>query len=163
MPRRIALRKDRGNSPAVASILQFDLSKPVPGLWRCGECLTTNGTEEAAVVAQFNEFLMSRLHPTYVSAIGCHGQDHWPPRRCSRRSCSPAMRTWKPPDRRRLAARRGLRRRRVRWQIRSNLMTTYAPPLRFVQCFQGRSFRFRDHQIPAQESHRVLNVAFFVP
>ena len=57
-------------TPAVASILHFDLSKVVPGLWQCGKCITTNGTEEAAVVAQFNEFLMSRLHPLAIMFLG---------------------------------------------------------------------------------------------
>ena len=53
-------------TPAVASIVNFDLPKVVPGLCWCGRRATMDATEEAAVVIQFNEFLMSRLHSSTV-------------------------------------------------------------------------------------------------
>ena len=50
-------------TPAVASIVNSDLPKVVPGLcWRERRA-TMDGTEQVDVVTQFNEFLMSRLYP----------------------------------------------------------------------------------------------------
>jgi len=50
-------------TPAVDSIVQFDLSKVVLDLWRCEDRITMDGTEGAAGITQFNAFLMSRLNP----------------------------------------------------------------------------------------------------
>lgn len=48
--------------PAVDAIHSFDISKAIPDL-RCRDRgMTIYGTEGSPLVAQFNEFLMSRLH-----------------------------------------------------------------------------------------------------
>lgn len=54
-------------TPVVASIVNFNLPMVVPGLCWCERRATMDGTEESAIVAQFNEFLMSRLHSSTVS------------------------------------------------------------------------------------------------
>lgn len=55
-------------NPAVVSIVHFDLSKAVPDLYQCESSITMDGTEESAIVAQFNEFLVSRFYPWFVTA-----------------------------------------------------------------------------------------------
>ena len=50
-------------TPAVDAIRNLDIPKSSLGLHCCGKRMTMHDTEESALVAQFNAFLMSRLYP----------------------------------------------------------------------------------------------------
>ena len=53
-------------TPAVELFVDSVLPLAVPYLCQCEGSIATDGTEFWMFVAQFNEFLMSRLHPSTV-------------------------------------------------------------------------------------------------